>query len=127
MKQGDFVKAINETKVNLFETEITAEKDYVPYFVNRVLSCYPDTLFHSNEINMRSHLDKRMQFDYFLNSIRQKKRYTPWLQRTKQEDLELVKQTYNCSNKKAQEFLSILTEEQLLSLRERMERGKDVN
>ena len=86
----DCLKAINETKENVLVDEL-AEKKYSAFIVNRGLSFFMDTIFQVNEMNRNGHLDSRLQFDYLLNSIRQKKRYSKWLKPEKLHDLDVVK------------------------------------
>ena len=118
MKLFDFINAINSTKKPLLDTEDDqAEKKYVPFFVNKTLSFFPDTILQANEINMRGHLDKKMQFDYLLHSIRPRKRYSKWLKKKPVQDLDIIKQYYGYSNKKALEVLDILTHEQVSELK----------
>ena len=87
----DCLKAINETKENVLVDEL-AEKKYSAFIVNRGLSFFMDTIFQVNEMNRNGHLDSRLQFDYLLNSIRQKKRYSKWLKPEKLHDVDVVKE-----------------------------------
>ena len=91
MSPFDYLKAINETKEDVMLTS-QDEKKYSSFIVNRGLSFFMDTIFQSNEVNRNHHLDSRLQFDYLLNSIRQKKRYSKWLKPEKLNDLEVVKE-----------------------------------
>ena len=90
----DYLKAINETKEPLLDTDdITWEKKYPPFIINRCLSMFYDTIMHSNEMNGLHFLPKRLQFHYFINSIRKKKRFGgKWLSQKKVKDLEIVKE-----------------------------------
>ena len=110
----DYLKAINETKEPLLDTDdIVWEKKYPTFIINRCLSMFYDTIMHSNEMNGLHFLPKRMQFHYFINSIRKKKRFGgKWLSQTKLKALELVKEYYGYSNAKAKEALSLLSSDQ---------------
>jgi len=120
MKLFDYINAINSTKKSLLDTEDEqVEKGYVPFFVNKTLSYFPDTILQSNEINQRAQLDKKMQFDYLLHSIRPRKRFSKWLKKTNPASLEIVKKHYGYSNKKALEVLDILTKDQVKELESR--------
>ena len=68
MTPFDYVKAINYTKSNLIVDDLT-EKEYNPFIVNRALSMGMDTVLQANEMNRSPHLEKRLQFDFLLNSI----------------------------------------------------------
>ena len=111
----DYLKAINETKENLLDTnDITWEKKYPPYVINRCMSMFYDTVMHSNEMNGLHFLPKHMQFHYFINSIRKKRRFGgKWLSQTKLKNLALVKEYYGYSNSKAKEALNILSKNQI--------------
>ena len=121
----DYLKAINETKKRLLDTsDITWEKKYSPFIINRCLSMFYDTIMHSNEMNGYHFLPKKMQFDYFINSIRERRRFGGrWLTQKKVKDLELVKEYYDYSNSKAKEALSILTNDQLENIKLNLEKG----
>ena len=121
----DYLKAINETKENLLDTpDPTWEKKYPPFVINRCLSMFYDTIMHSNEMNGLHFLPKRMQFHYFINSIRKKRRFGgKWLSQTKLKNLEIVKQYYGYSNQKAKEALNILTDDQIESIKTKMIQG----
>lgn len=110
------------TKVYLLEKE--NEKDYVPFVINKALSFHYDCILHANQMNMYSNLDKQLQYDYYINSIRAYKRpFQKWLKPEKIEDLELIKEYYVCSNEKAKEILSILNEAQLNEIRKKLDKG----
>ena len=69
-----------------------SEKDYPNFLVNKGMSLYADTILHANEINRRPWIDNKLAYDYYLNSIRPRKRYSKWFKKTKNEDLELLKE-----------------------------------
>ena len=121
----DYLKAINETKEPLLDTDdIVWEKKYPTFIINRCLSMFYDTIMHSNEMNGLHFLPKRMQFHYFINSIRKKKRFGgKWLSQTKLKDLELVKEYYGYSNAKAKEALSLLSSDQIDNIKLSLRKG----
>lgn len=121
----DYLKAINETKENLLDTnDITWEKKYPPYVINRCMSMFYDTIMHSNEMNGLHFLPKRMQFHYFINSIRKKRRFGgKWLSQTKLKNLALVKEYYGYSNSKAKEALNILSKNQIENIKIELIKG----
>jgi hypothetical protein len=116
MTPFDFLNAINDTKVNVMVDD-TAEKQYPPYMVNRGLSFYPETVMQANEMNQNYHLDSRLQFDFFINTISRKRRFGKWLKATESEDLLIVKEHYGYSNEKARSALTILSSDQLNELK----------
>ena len=99
------------------------EKEYVPFIVNKGLSYFIDTTFQANEMNYNHHVDHVLQFDYLLNSIRQKKRYSKWLKPEKLHDLDVVKEYYGFSNGKAKDALSVLTKDQLAFIKDKLNQG----
>jgi len=121
----DYLKAINETKENLLDTnDITWEKKYPPYVINRCMSMFYDTVMHSNEMNGLHFLPKRMQFHYFINSIRKKRRFGgKWLSQTKLKNLALIKEYYGYSNSKAKEALNILSKNQIENIKIKLIKG----
>ena len=119
----DWLNSINQTKKNLIDEDPSLEKEYNPYIVNRIYSGHLDSVMFANEMNRYSFLPKRIQYDFYLNSLRSKKRFSPWLSKDKIKDLDYVKRYYGYSNEKAQQALKILTKEQLNFIRSKFEIG----
>jgi hypothetical protein len=115
----DWLNSVNFTKEDLSE-DISS---YPPFIVNRCLSGHIDCILFANEMNMNSHLEKDMQYSFYLNSLRKRKRFSPWLRKDKVKDLECVKQYYGYSNDKASQALKILNKEQLNFIKQRLETG----
>ena len=105
----DWLNSINQTKKNIMDEDASSVKEYAPYIINRCLSGHIDCLMYANEMNKFSSLDKKLQYDFFINTIRKKKRFSPWLKQEKIKDLEIVKSYYGYSNEKAKQALNILT------------------
>tara|TARA_B100000795_G_scaffold260631_1_gene236692 strand:- start:355 stop:744 length:390 start_codon:yes stop_codon:yes gene_type:complete len=120
----DYLNAVNHTKENLLDTEDEEwERKYPPFIVNKCVAPFPDTVMLVNEINQLPHLDKKLQFDFLINSLRPRKRYTPWLKAMKLENLEYVKEYYGYSNEKAKSALDILTDEQISAIKRKLYKG----
>lgn len=119
----DWLKSINQTKEHLIDDDSSLEKEYPPYIINRCLSGEIDCIMFVNEMNRYHFLSKKMQYDFFINSLRIKKRYSPWLRQDKIKDLEHVKRYYGYSNEKAKQALRILTKEQLTFIKSKFETG----
>jgi hypothetical protein len=119
MELKDWLNSINFTKEDLSENI----KEYAPYIINRCLSGHIDCILFANEMNLHHSLDKDMQYSFYLNSLRKKKRFSPWLRKDKVKDLECVKQYYGYSNEKASQALKILNKEQLEFIKKRLEIG----
>ena len=120
----DYLNAINHEKKNLMDTDDEMwEKKYPPFIVNKCLAPFPDTIFKVNEMNKHHQLDKKLQFDFLLNSLRTRKRFTPWLKASKQKNLEYVKEYYGFSNEKAKSALNILNDEQIKDIKGVLDKG----
>lgn len=111
MKLNDYLKAINHTKESLLNTDDEfVEKGYAPFVVNRCLSYFPDTIFHVNQMNECPSIDKKMHFDYLLNSIRKRKRYSKWLKNEECQKVNVVKEYYGYSERKAREVINMFSD-----------------
>ena len=119
----DWLNSINLTKKNLIDEDPSLEKEYPPYIINRCLSGHLDCIMFTNEMNQYHFLDKKMQYDFLLNTLRSKKRFSPWLRKEEIKDLDLVKRYYGYSNEKAKQALRILTKEQLNFIKSKFETG----
>ena len=123
MELKDWLNSINFTKENLLEEDPTLVKEYAPYIINRCLSGHIDCILFANEMNMNHFLEKDMQYSFYLNSLRKKKRFSPWLRKDTIKDLDYVKRYYGYSNEKAQQALKILTKEQINFIKSKFETG----
>ena len=120
----DYLNSINVSKENLMDSDDPMwEKKYVPFIINKCMAPFNDTIMLVNELNMRHHLDKKLQYDFLLNSVRSKKRYAPWVKASKLKDLEYVKEYYGFSNEKAKAALSILDDEQIKAIKDSLNKG----
>lgn len=123
MSPFDFINAINVSKKNLFE-DPQANKDYEPFIVNRGLSYFPDTVLYANEMNRNSSIPKDWQFTFFLNTIPKKKRFSKWHKKdANSESVTLVKEYFGYSSEKALEALNLLSDEQLVMIKEKLYKG----
>ena len=125
MSPFDFINDINFGKKNLLKDDDKGilEKEYNSFIINRCLSYFSDTVLYANEMNLRHELDKRMQNDYLLHSIRSKKRFSKWVKNKKEERVDLIKQYFNYSNQKAREVLDIITDEEYNQIKQAFETG----
>ena len=122
MSPFDYLNAINVTKKDIMVDDIS-EKAYAPFMVNRGLSYFPDTVLFANEMNVNHHIDHRLQFDFFINIINKKKRFSKWAKPIDIENLELIKEYYGYSNEKAKSVLSLLTNDEINELKLRIYKG----
>jgi hypothetical protein len=120
----DYLNAINVTKEPLMDTDDEMwEKKYSPFIINKCLAPFPDTILIVNEMNINPHLDKKLQFDFFLNTVRTRKRYTPWMKASKTKNLEYVKEYYGYNNEKAKSALKLLNDEQIKAIKSSLDKG----
>jgi len=120
----DYLNSINQSKDNLMESEDPEwERHYPPYIVNKCMSHHMDTVMFANEMNRYPHLDKRLQYDFFINTVRSRRRFSPWDKKQKMNDLDVVKQYYGYSNEKARQALNILSPSQLDFIKSKLNRG----
>ena len=119
----DWLNSINQNKKHLIDEDPSIEKEYPAYVINRCFSGHLDTVMFSNEMNKYHFLPKRMQYDFFINIVRPKKRFSPWLRKDEIKDLDLIKSYYGYSNEKAKQALRILRKEQLNFIKSKFETG----
>ncbi len=119
----DWLNSINQTKKNIMDEDPSSTKEYPPYIINKCLSSHIDALMYSNEMNMNHSLDKKLQYDFLINILRIKKRYSPWIRKDRIKDLDVVKSYYKYSNEKAEQALKILTQEQINFIKLKLETG----
>jgi hypothetical protein len=123
MSPFDFVKEILQGKKQLIVDELT-EKEYNPFIVNRSLSYHKDCVLYANEMNRRHFLDKKLQNDFLLNTVRSQKRpFAKWVKAEKSDNLECIKQIYGFSDSKAREALRLLSKDQIQQLKEKTDTG----
>ena len=121
---SDYLKTINETKQNLLDSEDSSwEKEYPAWVITKCMASHYDTVLLANEMNIYYDLPNKLQYDFYINTVRKRKRFSPWEKKVKLEDLETVKTYYNYSTQKAQAILKILNKDQLDHLKSKLNRG----
>lgn len=119
MNPFDYVTSINHTKKDVMEDE----KTYNGFMVNRSLSYFSDTVVLANEMNRYHHLDNRLQYQFLINMVRKRKRFSKWAKPETHNDVDVVKEYYGYSNEKAQQVLALLSPAQLQKLKEKVSKG----
>ena len=120
----EYLNAINFSKKNVMDSEDKQWiKKYPAFIINKILSGFSDTIMLVNEMNRNHFIDKDMQFQFLLNSIRSKKRFTPFLRANKLKEIECVKEYYGYSNDKAKSALDILTKDDIKLIKEKLYKG----
>ena len=122
MSPFDYINDITYNKKGIMVDDI-AEKDYNAFIINRGLSMYQDTILFANEMNKYHHLDARLQYDFFINIIKKRKRWTKWIKPQDIDNLELIKEYYGYSNEKAKSVLPLFSNEELEILKQRIYKG----
>lgn len=122
VKPFDYVNDINYGKKNIMVDDI-AEKNYNAFIVNRALSYFNDTVLYANEMNIHHSLDAKLQYDFLINIVRKQKRWSKWIKPNEVTNLELIKEYYGYSNEKAKSVLSLLNDEQIQELKNRIYKG----
>ena len=122
-KLGDWLYSINQSKKNLMDQDPTLESSYPSWIINKCLSSFTDTVLFANEMNMNWHISKRMQYDFFINSLRPRKRFSPWSKKESVDYLEDIKEYYGYSYTKALEAVRILPKSDLEKIRKLLHKG----
>lgn len=122
MNPFEFLGSINNTKKDIMVDDMT-EKEYNAFIINRGLSFFPDTILFANEMNLNHHLDSKLQYHFLINIIKKKKRFTKWVKPQEVANLEVIKEYYGYSDEKAKSVLSLLNNEQIEQLKQRIYKG----
>jgi hypothetical protein len=123
MDLKDWLNSINMSKENLIDEDPDLESKYPPFIVNKCLSGQTDSLMFANEMNRFPQLDHKLQYDFFLNSLRKRKRFSPWLRKDKVDNIAAIREYYGFSTEKAEHALNILTTEQINFIHGKLDKG----
>jgi hypothetical protein len=118
-----YLNAINNNSYYHFKDVDISNKDYNAFMINRGLSYFPDTVLLANEMNMNSHLDGKLQFDFLINIVRKRKRFSKWNKAVESDDIKAIKEYYGYSNEKARDILPLLNDNELKFIKERINHG----
>ena len=119
----DWLNSINFNKEDLIKEDPHIIKQYPPFIINKCLSGHLDSVLFANEMNKYHFLDKDMQYKFYLNILRKRKRFSPWIRKDKDSDLDIVKSYYGYSNEKARQVMKILSTEQINYMKQRLDIG----
>ena len=119
MSPFDFIKSISSTKKDILENE----KDYNAFMINRGLSYFPDTVIYANEMNKFHHLDSRLQYSFLINIVRKRNRFSKWNKSIESENINAIKRYYDYSNEKARDVLPLLSNENLNTIKRKINHG----
>ena len=129
MTPFDFLNDINYGKKNLMIDDIDhqVEKQYMPFIVNKGLSYTMDTVIYANEMNIRPHTDKKLQFDYLINTIRRNKRFPKWMKSEEDENIKVIVEYYGYNVQRAKEVLPLHSMKELSLIKEKLNTGGERN
>ncbi len=122
MNHFDYLNSINLTKKDIMIDDI-AEKSYNSFMVNRGLSYFADTVIIANEMNRYNHIDDKLQYHFYINMIRKRKRFSKWAKASKESDIDVVKEYYGYSNEKARQALTLLSPDQITIIKNKVSKG----
>ena len=122
MSPFDYLNSINTTKQDIMNDDLD-EKNYPAFMINRSLSYFNDTVLMANEMNLNAHIDSRLQYDFYLEIVRKRKRFSKWLKPISESDIEAVKEYYGYSNQKARQALSLLSPEKIGIIKKKVSKG----
>ena len=126
MNPFDFVTSINSTKKNLMkgtENDKLAEKTYNAFITNKALSYFQDTIQLSNMMNVNHGLDNKLQYSFLINIVRPSKRFSKWVKKDKDSDLELVMTYYGYNRQKAKAAIKLLSPDQMKTIKNKLDKG----
>ena len=119
----DYLYSINQSKKNILDDDPDAARKYPAFVINKCLSSFTDTVLYANEMNKNSHLPPRMQYDFLINSVKPRKRFSPWTRKDSIDYLDVVKEYYGYNDDKALQALRILTKDQLEHIKYSLRKG----
>ena len=122
----DFVKSVSSDKTDIMVDDIE-EKAYQPFLINKSLSYHQDSVFFTNEMNCRHGVDNRLQYVFFLNTLRKRQRFSKWSKPYVSKKLDVVKEYYQMSTREAKELYTLLSDKELRELKNRMNTGGNNN
>ena len=120
---NSFLDSIYVSKKNIIDEDPELERKYLPFITNKFMASFLDIVLFANEMNINWHLDKKLQYDFYLNTLRSKKRFAPWIRKEELKNLESIKSYYGYSNEKAKQVLPLLTKEQITFIQNKLEVG----
>lgn len=128
MNPFDFLNEINHGKNNIIKDSDNPElvaRDYNSYVINKTLSYFADTLNDANQMNLYPHLENDIQFDYLINKIRSRKRFTKWSKPENDENLQILSQYFRINLNKARDAMAILSAEDIDAIKTKIKGNND--
>jgi len=117
----DFLNDLSYLKKDILTDENQAE--YSPYMINKFLSMDVTTVLYANEMNIRPAIPKKIQYQYYLHAIKKSKRYFKYLKTTKEKNIDLLKEYFSYSDRRAREVLPLFSEPELEYIKNKLQKG----
>lgn len=116
----DYINAINagDDIISTADDPAKAEEGYTPHLTNRAFSNHMDSVLYANEMNLRWGLDKKLQYFYYLYTLRPRKRYGKWHKSTPKKNIQAIQAIFPCNSQRAATVLSLLTKEQIKQIQD---------
>lgn len=127
MNPFDFVDSVSYSKKDLVEDTPSLIKEYTPYIVNKALSYHLDSLQYANDMNRFSHLEPLLQYYFYLNTLKSRKRFAKWVKKTDNDDLVTIREYYKCNPREAEEIMRILSPEDIQKIKTKISKGGKIN
>ena len=124
-----YADSVSYSKKNLMRgtaNDDLAEKGYKPYLTNRSLSYHQDSILYANEMNMRPTAEYKWQYEFLLNSLRKRKRFSKWKKQDPNASVDMIMEYYGYGRSKAEEALRVLTDDQLAMIEVALDKGGKV-
>ena len=122
MNPLEYIASISNTKKDLMVDE-DAENGYSPFMCNRGLSYYQDTVLFANQMNINSHLDNRLQYDFLRGAIRPRKRFSKWHKKTVPAKIEVIREYYGYSDNKAESVADLISDDDIKHMKSVLSKG----
>lgn len=119
----DWLTDLNSGKQYLFDDN--SQTDFVSFMINRGMSQNVETILIANEMNKHWQCTKEMVHDFYFYILSKKKRYGKWAKQSSdnKEELELLMKHYAINRKRAIEYLSLLSSEDIENIKKQYEVG----
>jgi len=126
MNPFDYVKDASFDKRDLMtgtDNDDLAEKGYNAWLANSAFSYHVDSILMANIMNGCSHIPNKAQYEFYLYGLPKRKRYSAWAKEAKDEDVEAIRQYYRVNKARAEEYLALLSPEQIDGIKKELYTG----
>jgi hypothetical protein len=128
MTLWDILKHITETKDDLDFSNDEVKKDYKIYNINRTISFCDIYLPLVNAVNKCMNMPKDVHYRFYRDVLPQRQQYFKYIKKAKDdissEIRECIINYYQCSPKDVNDYLDILTEEQVNNIVRSFDNGR---